>query len=137
VSEERNPYIAPAPGDRWRDNESGVVREVFDVRQRGGKGPILVYFWQARQWTGGEIKEPRRVRNAETGKLEVKLVSIGQPTAKVPPRIKRHPIKVWTQWAIGGTKTYLGNPGEITKPGRVTFAMKPAHQAFPEKASVA
>lgn len=125
---ERNPHLAPAPGDRWRDEITGVVREVCDVRTRSNapKGPILVYFWMARAWEGKKNYIKDRTGNS---------VFVGQDTAKIPPRWKRTTRETFRVWTLRPGVKYLGQRPEVPpKPGRATFDMLPAHQAFPEKA---
>lgn len=135
---ERNPHTAPAPGDRWRDEITGSVREVCDVRTRanGKKGPLLVYYWVARQWEGKKNYVKRPGLNKETGKEEMVSVFVGQDTAKTPPRWKRVSLARFTAWSVRPGVKFLGTSTKGTpKPGRVTFDMLPAHQAFPKKAA--
>jgi hypothetical protein len=86
----------------------------------------------ARDWEGKKIYRKVKTRNLATGEIEVKERFVGQDTAKIPARWKRVPMKVWTQWTLGLGRKYAGVAESITKPGRMTFGMEPAHRAFPK-----
>ena len=102
LSANRDPRLYPAPGDRFRRKDNGVVREVYDVVERGGR--VIVKFWTARMWTS---KHWTRTH------------------ADVPTRKKTATVEAFRNWSRVAENL---DPVTPRPPKRPSFKMIPAHQ---------
>jgi len=88
---QRDPLVTPQPGDRYRDEETGVVKAIYKVGTKGnsGKGPITVYYWAGRYWESNGTK------------------------TQIPMRYKRDTLDSFRQWAARPRITYMGDMEQL------------------------